>query len=185
MSGTADLPPFRYHPDPVATGSVTASAAGCVCCGQRRGYIYTGPVYAVDELTDCLCPWCIADGSAHAKYDAEFADRAGIGDYGSWEPVPEQVLDEVAYRTPGFSGWQQERWWTHCGDAAEFLGAAGRAEAEQAGEDFLAAIRADAGLVGDPYWTTYQAALSRDGGPTAYLFRCRHCLRYGGYSDCH
>ncbi|WP_327425888.1 CbrC family protein [Streptomyces sp. NBC_01236] len=28
---SAQLPFFRYHPDPVATGSVTASSKACVC----------------------------------------------------------------------------------------------------------------------------------------------------------
>ncbi len=38
------------------------------------------------------------------------------------------VIDEVSGRTPGFSGWQQERWLVHCGDACAFLGPAGRTE---------------------------------------------------------
>jgi uncharacterized protein len=40
-----DLPVFRYHPDPIASGSIVASGAQCACCGARRGFIYTGPVY--------------------------------------------------------------------------------------------------------------------------------------------
>jgi uncharacterized protein CbrC (UPF0167 family) len=36
--------------------------------------------------------------------------------------VPADVVEEVAHRTPGFSTLQQARWWTHCGDAAAFLG---------------------------------------------------------------
>jgi len=60
-----DLPVFRYHPDPIASGSVVASAAECVCCGEARGFIYTGPAYCEAELEEALCPWCIADGSAH------------------------------------------------------------------------------------------------------------------------
>ncbi|WP_264169817.1 CbrC family protein [Burkholderia cepacia] len=42
------LPAFRYHPDPLATGSVIRSDARCVCCGDARGYVYAGPVHAVD-----------------------------------------------------------------------------------------------------------------------------------------
>ncbi|MDV6288509.1 CbrC family protein [Streptomyces rochei] len=29
-------------------------------------------MYAVEELSNLLCPWCIGDGSAAAKYDAYF-----------------------------------------------------------------------------------------------------------------
>jgi uncharacterized protein CbrC (UPF0167 family) len=179
-----DLPRFKYHPDPVATGSVAASDAECPCCQKARGFAYTGPVYSTEEI-DGLCPWCIADASAHERYKCEFVDAAGIGGYEAWDAVPEPVIEEVAYRTPGFSGWQQERWWTHCGDAAEFLGPVGREEALRAGNQFLTAIRTDAGLDEGPQWTEYLQALQRDRGPTAYLFRCRHCGQLGGYSDIH
>ena len=30
----------------------------------------------------------------------------------------------------------------------------------------------------------YLKALSKDGSPAAYLFKCRYCGKYGGYSDC-
>jgi len=43
--------------------------------------------------------------------DDEFIHRAGL------------VVEEVAYRTPGFSGWQQERWWTHCREWRNCCGA--------------------------------------------------------------
>jgi uncharacterized protein CbrC (UPF0167 family) len=69
-----------------------------------------------------VCPWCIADGSAHAKWDAEFTDRGAIGGMGHWCEVPQEVREEVAFRTPGISTIQEARWWTHCGDAAEFVG---------------------------------------------------------------
>ncbi|MGI9318781.1 MAG: CbrC family protein [bacterium] len=179
------LPKFKYHPDPLGTGSIIESEVTCECCKVSRGYIYTGPVYAEEELADCICPWCIADGSAHEVFDAEFADLDGVGDYGSWESVPQVVAEEVAFRTPGFSGWQQERWWTHCGDAAEFLGPVGSTEAEKMGIEFLKTIRNDAGMEEDPFWKDYLAALHVKNGPTAYAFRCRHCGKIGGYSDCH
>lgn len=34
-------------------------------------------------------------------------------------------------------------------------------------------------------WAEYLAALDRDHGPTAYVFRCRKCQQLGGYSDHH
>ena len=48
MNTPETLPAFRYHPDPVDTGSVTVSDAKCVVCNERRGFIYAGPVYAED-----------------------------------------------------------------------------------------------------------------------------------------
>lgn len=177
------LPTFAYHPDPTATGSIKPSHDTCECCGRARGYAYAGPAYAVREL-DVLCPWCIADGSAHATFDVEFTDRDGIGDHGCWGTVSKDIADTIAHRTPGFSGWQQERWWVCCNDAAAFLGRAGIADLEAHGADAVAAIRAECGLAGAA-WDAYARALDRDAGPTAYVFRCRHCRKVGGYSDCH
>lgn len=177
------LPTFKYHPDPIETDSIKSSDAKCICCGQERGYIYVGPVFSVEELSEGICPWCIADGSAHAKFDAEFTDAAGVGDYGSWDAVPQEVVDEVAFRTPGFSGWQQERWWTHCGDAAAFLGRAGYGEVSKYGSELMNAIQRDVKMDGDS-WKEYLTELDKDGAPCAYVFRCLHCGALGGYSDC-
>jgi uncharacterized protein CbrC (UPF0167 family) len=109
------LPTFRHHPDPVATGSIEASNGTCPCCEQARGFAYVGPVYAEGEV-EGLCPWCIADGSAAERFGAELTEVDG--------DVPEPVLVELTTRTPGFIGWQQERWLTHCGDGAAYLGKA-------------------------------------------------------------
>ena len=178
------LPTFRYHPDPLTTGSVAKSDTECVCCKKARGFIYTGLVYAVEEYDQCICPLCIADGSAHKKLGAIFTDDAGIGGGGMWDEVAQAVIEEVAYRTPGFSGWQQEQWWTHCGDAAQFIGRAGRKELKALGPQALAAIQESAGLSDGPEWDQLLAALDKEGSPTAYMFRCTKCGQLGGYQDC-
>lgn len=178
------LPTFKYHPDPLATGSVRQDQAKCACCGKATGYVYTGPVYAQDQLDEQICPWCIADGSAHDRFDAEFTDEAGIGGGGQWESVSDEVISEVAHRTPGFSGWQQEQWWTHCGDAAAFIGKAGRKELDELGPQAIAAIQDSTGLSDGPEWDRFYSALDKDGSPTAYLFRCIKCGQIGGYQDC-
>lgn len=177
------LPDFKYHPDPIATGSVVESDTECASCGRARGFAYSGPVYATEEYDDCICPWCIADGSAHEKLGASFTDEAGIGGNGLWDEVPESVIEEVAYRTPGFTGWQQEQWWSHCGDAAQFLGRMGNEELTALGVPAITAIQESAGLVDGLEWERLFASLDREGSPTAYLFRCRACGRLGGYQD--
>jgi len=176
------LPIFVYHPDPISTGSIQRSDATCRCCEQPRGYIYTGPVYAEEEFDEALCPWCIADGSAAQRFSAEFTDSAGVGGYGEWPDVPEAVIWEVSQRTPGFSGWQQERWWTCCNDAGQFLGPAGHDELTGRWPEAIPVIEMESGL--DKHqWATYFGELNREYGPTAYVFRCRHCGQLGGYSD--
>src|SRR5512135_730287 len=106
------LPVFRYHPDPVRTGSVVASEKTCVCCSTARGYAYADVPYTEQDVEpETICPWCIADGSAHDKLDAEFIDAAAIPD-----DVPEEAIDEIAYRTPGYASWQGEVWLSCCDD---------------------------------------------------------------------
>lgn len=115
--------------------------------------------------------WCIADGSAAEQFDAEFTD---VG-WGVPPEVPDAVLQEVATRTPGFSGWQQEHWLYHCGDAAAFLGRVGWTGLQphpDAIESLQQEQSADALM-----------ALDVDGAATAYLFRCRHCGRHIAYAD--
>ncbi len=114
------FPEFPYHPDPVQTGAVIAATTPCALCGHAYGCIYVGPVFAVDEdVPSPLCPWCIADGSAAARLQVEFTDvrRDDVPD-----DVPGRVLDEIAERTPGFSGHRQEHWLYHCADGAAFVG---------------------------------------------------------------
>ncbi|GAA3069926.1 CbrC family protein [Streptomyces glomeratus] len=164
---TAELPSFPYHPDPLATGSVVAADTECLCCGLRRGYVYVGPVYAVADVRAELCPWCIADGSAAERFGAQFTEVTG--------EAPKSVVRTVERCTPGFSGWQQERWLTHCGDAAEYLGRAGAKE--------LADHPEAAQSLRETLGETFFASLDADGQPTAYLFRCRSCAQHVAYAD--
>jgi uncharacterized protein CbrC (UPF0167 family) len=179
-SGLPELPRFRYHPDPLATGSLVAADVTCAGCERRRPFTYAGPVYAEANLRKVLCPWCIADGTAAQRFGAQFTDV----DWTVPGDVPDAATDEVLHRTPGFVGWQQERWLHHCGDAAAFLGAAGAAELADL-PDALEALRAEArGSRWSPGETDeYLAALDRDGQPTAYLFRCLVCGTQLAYSD--
>ena len=136
-------------------------------------------------MKDRLCPWCIADGCAHEKYNVEFIDPIAVGNYGLWDKVPPKVVEEIAFRTPGFTSWQEGRWWTHCGDGAEFLGFAGKEESISLGSEFLQALRSDIDMKEDKEWQDYLNTLNKDKGPTAYIFRYKQCGKYGGYSDFH
>jgi uncharacterized protein CbrC (UPF0167 family) len=177
------LPKFKYHPDPVGTGHIEESDTECVCCGQARGYIYVGPVFAQDELDDSICPWCIQDGSAYEEFNASFTDEDGFTTAeGEPADLPEEVVDEVAHRTPGFTGWQQERWLACCDDAAAFIGQAGHAELKSKYRDAIPGLRAESGL-DDEEWESFYQSLTKEGSPTAYVFRCLHCRQYLAYAD--
>lgn len=166
----SELPVFRYHPDPVATGAIRENhALACPCCGLLTGWIYATTPYGPGDPPADLCPWCIADGSAARQFGADFVSDI-VGE------VPASVADEVHLRTPGFISWQGEQWLTHCGDAAAFLGPAGWEELKHL-PDARAALR-DEGCD-----DATQALMRKDGDLTAYLFRCLHCDRHLACAD--
>ena len=120
LEAAPPFPDFPYHPDPRGTGSIVASTIPCALCGHAYGYVYVGPVFAADDMIDGpFCPWCIADGSAALRLQVEFTD---VRNEDVPDDVPGRVLDEIAERTPGFSGHQQEHWLYHCADGAAFIG---------------------------------------------------------------
>jgi uncharacterized protein len=177
------LPVFKYHPDPVAAGMIAESDSPCLDCNQIRGYIYNGPVYSerFDHLTGCLCPWCIADGSAAKRFGATFTDT------GTLDGISSEVREELEQRTPGFDAWQQEQWLACCSDGAAFLGLAGFRELKNNyPKEALEAVR---NLVRDDYELTgkdlreFLEGLTKDGEPTAYIFRCLHCKQFLAYAD--
>ncbi len=141
--------------------------------------MYTGPVYCMETLASEPCPWCIADGSLAARYDAELVDV-----YDAPGNVPEGTLETISRRTPGFSGWQQERWLFHCGDGAVFLGPVGASELA-AFPDAREMLRFENSTGGSSpeQVEEFLAALDKDGNPTAYLFRCRMCGSRLAYAD--
>ena len=176
------LPTFKYHRDPVMSGSVVECGNLCRCCAERRGYIYTGPVYTEEEdLDDALCPWCIASGAAFEKFGAFFVDEAMLP-----EELAEEVVNEIVCRTPGFNAWQTERWFACCGDAMTFLAPVGVAELRrqfpQLEGSVMANIVYDIGISGGEARRALEA-LDRDQGPTAFLFECTHCGSQQSYVD--
>ncbi len=195
---TADPPavPVPPDPEPVATGSVTASDEPCVCCGQERGWVYTGPVYAADAPDTGICPYCIAFGTAAEHYDAFFTDGIeGIEGIEGDGDVPQDVVTAVLRRTPGFAARQSPRWltrWlTHCGDSAAFLGLAGAGAGElkaypDAVDHLTSAGSAPSGSGRPPRSRTFSARSPRTTSRpriSSDLFRCRVCEAHPAYVD--
>ena len=172
-------PDFRYHPDPIASGSVVPSDATCACWGQARGFAYAGPVYA-EEAVDALCPWCIASGAAHEKFDAEFVDPE------AFDGVPDDAVETIVERTPGFNAWQGERWPACCDDATAFLTPAGIAEIRGTYRSMEGAVLShiihELQVSGGAALRMLES-LRADESPTAFLFQCLHCERQHVYVD--
>jgi uncharacterized protein len=176
-----DLPVFKYHRDPILSGSVEESKKKCKCCKQARGYIYSGPVYAEKDLDNAICPWCIADGSAHTKFDATFVEADDFP-----EDVPPEAALEVSCRTPGYSTWQSQRWFSCCGDAMTFVEPAGIAEIRKSYPELEGSVMGN--IVHDLEVSGSAAnrlleSLRRDAGPTAYVFQCTKCGAYRSFVD--
>lgn len=176
----AALPRFPYHPNPLETEAflLADSPVTCDCCGTPTQIYYDGPFYAVENVRH-LCPECISSGKAAEQYDAAFQDEESLEE-GVDSP---EKLDELIHRTPGYHGWQQEYWRTHCGDYCAFAGYVGYRELKQMGivDEIL----------DDGMWQNWGAEpeeqlknMVNGGGVQGYLFQCLHCGKHLLWSDC-
>lgn len=167
----ADLPEFKYNPNAVKLGIIKKEKTTCPVCEQARDYVYQGPFYSVEDV-EGICPWCIKDGSAANKYNGEFQDAASCDEVDR----PEYII-ELTKRTPGYSGWQQERWLSHCGDFCALQSYVGWAEIKDFQEelsDDLSEIRSDHGLTQGEL----EKYLVNNGSMQGYLFKCIHCGKH-------
>jgi len=163
------LPAFKYHPDPISTGSVIRSDAKCRCCGERRGAIYTSTIYCVEDLENDICPWCIADGSAAKKLNATFCDDRPLREAG----IEASIVQEITTKTPGYDTWQQDVWLTHCKDACAFLGEASKNDVLSIAFEGL---QVAGGEEMDAKTIRIIAQNYRPkGSPAFYKFKCLHC----------
>lgn len=172
------IPAFKYHPNCIENEVFEKVKDGeevtCMCCGTHPEYYYDTMMYAIEDV-DCLCPQCIADGSAAKKFDGEFIQDAEPLDGGA------DKKDELFHRTPGLVTWQGEFWLACCNDYCAFIAYVGTKELEQMGiadEVFEDYARQGAYRIDDvrPY-------LAKNGGMAGYLFRCLHCGKYRIWVD--
>lgn len=175
---TCALPFFRYHPDPIATGAVEASPLACACCGRARGYVYALHVYCAAEVGR-VCPWCIADGAAARMFDATFVDTRSLERVG----IRDDVVREVAERTPGYLCWQSHDWMACCGDACEFHGDAPEEEMRRLDQDGLVRL-SEASMFDVEDLRGMIATYVSGCSPAFYKFVCRHCGRVHYNADC-
>lgn len=165
------LPHFKYHPDPLYTGSFAAlqEPVLCQCCQQPTKIVYKGPFYTVGN-EKIFCAACIASGDAARKFDGAFQDAY------STDPVSDPAkLDELIHRTPGYCGWQQEYWPAHCDDYCAYIGPVGAEELQRQG---LWAEVLETGNWDEQTIDMLQSCLQPTGSIQGYLFRCLHCGKH-------
>ncbi len=142
--------------------------------------MYVGPIYVVEDIIE-VCPWCVADGSAAAKWDASFNVIQGVP--GS---VPDSVVLEIKARTPGFETWEENHWLYAGSDAMVFLGEVmGR---EVLDEDDTSKVEACLKALQELNWTPEESrkvlrAVTIAGQPAIYLFQDRHTGDYAAYAE--
>ena len=169
-----NLPHFLYHPDPLATGSfVEGEAKLCPSCGKESNVYYALIPYCIDNIKN-LCPFCISNGQAAKKFDAEFIQDA------EWQGELDLEKDKLLFcQTPGYISWQGEHWLCCCQDYCAYLGTVGTKELKVMGiaEQVLADYEAC------EEYQEVEDYLVKDGPICGYLFRCLHCQKYQIWVD--
>lgn len=163
------LPHFIYHPDPLSTGAfVEGEAKLCPSCGKESNIYYNLMPYCIDNIKN-LCPFCIANGLAAKKFDAEFVQDA------EWQGELDSEKNQLLYcQTPGYSSWQGENWLSCCQDYCAYLGTVGTRELKAMG--IAEQVLADYEERGE--YQDIEEYLVKDGSLCGYLFRCLHCQKY-------
>ena len=165
-----ELPDFKYHPDPVGTGAIVSSSEECCCCSKSRGFIYVGNIYWERDESYKLCPWCIADGSAAARFGASFADSTPLINAG----ITTEIAEEINRRTPGYESWQGEWWLSHCNDACEYLGDASEKDVRNATSATVEEWKREYNQ-NDDGWGWVSEGYTPGNDSALYKFKCRHC----------
>ena len=172
-----EFPIFEYFPDPIGNGCMVEKNGSCPCCEQDRAVMYVGPIYCVDDVSE-VCPWCIADGSAAAKWSASFNDLYNIPD-----GVPQHVVRTIDSRTPGYSTWQGNTWLFSENDALVFVGEViGSAIVRKSETEKINACRN--ALVDWNFPSDFDLSNVVIGGqPAIYLFQDKETAEYRAYAD--
>lgn len=97
---TNEIPHFKYHLDPLKTGSAEKREFICACCQQSSHYAYTGTQISIQDPEKALCFVCIKNGSAAQKFDLKFTWFRTDSDR-----VDPAEIEELENRTPGYCGW--------------------------------------------------------------------------------
>ncbi|EAY26940.1 CbrC family protein [Microscilla marina] len=177
-----DLPVFKYNPDPVRLGVIKKERTHCPVCQQERAYVYTGPFYTTAQVRG-ICPWCIKDGSAAQRFQGTLQDYLAIEGISPDPSTPHtinyasDVIDELLERTPGYRGWQQEVWLSHCNEPCAIIDYVGWKEIAHLQEELMPDL-SDIQSRWNISQTELQGLLTKPGDIQGYLFRCVKCNKH-------
>jgi uncharacterized protein len=170
------IPSFKYNPDPFKIRVFKEENAICPCCQKNTPVVYCGPFYAVERVKG-ICPDCIKDGSAAKKFHGKFQDTA------SCEDVEDRAfIDELTHRTPGYHGWQQEIWLSHCGDFCQIIDYVGWDEIKHLQHELMDDLENLASRF-NMSLERFSKFLQNDGVIQGYLFKCVRCGKHRLHAD--
>ena len=89
--------------------------------------------------------------------------------------IPEDELDELIHRTPGYWAWQQEEWLVHCNSPCAFIGYVGWNEIKDQLDRFID-LEKDCQRFNEKWGITELSENLFNGSSCqGYLFECIHC----------
>jgi uncharacterized protein CbrC (UPF0167 family) len=189
VSGASyEMPTFKYVRNPIENQIFSEAEEGeiilCDSCGKQTHY-YETVMYCEAEV-DAICPECIANGAAAAKFEGTFIETADEARAAVPDPAKQQELLE---RTPGLNSWNPLIWLAHCDDYCAFVTYAKIEQLEEMGiadevleefQDSIGAWETADGTQEYMYGPTedMREFLSEHGGLEGVLFQCLHCGKY-------
>ncbi|MDR3022071.1 MAG: CbrC family protein [Clostridiales bacterium] len=118
----SNYPQFKFNLNPLRTQAVIESSIPCECCGKIDKYSYIAGIdhYAKKEVPEIknLCLYCIYNGEAIKKFGGAFTDKSFIAN----KTASKEVTEEIMYRTPSFTTWQEKEWLSHCKMPCTYIG---------------------------------------------------------------
>ncbi len=143
MDKQFELPHFQYIPNAYELGLFELGQFICEICNTEQNYRYTGPIYMENEKSTGtfkvtstehkICPYCIENGKAAEKLNADFKDMDILEQscYNK-EYIDEEKCDAVIktwlLRSPNFKGLETELWPICCSNFTSFIGYLGVGE---------------------------------------------------------
>lgn len=191
---------FKFSPNAYDVDGIFKIVYNEVCsvCNEQADYKYTGPFYSV-EKPKCICDKCVKNGQAAKKYNGVF--QGGVqykGDYLSFvynddtkryedfgyndkpvivDEMQDEELNELLFRTPGYSSWQEPLWLSHCDKFCQFIG-------EFTGEEIKKFQNELEGSIKDKFTEEIKRIENEitleieDCSASFYLFKCINCGVY-------
>lgn len=120
-----------------------------------------------------MCPECIISGKASKELGVFFH-------YPEELQANEAAVDEVSYRTPGYTSWQKERWLACCNDLCVFHGCLKSEDITRMGieHEIMIALEENEDYIAMNLPINVIIYSINSGDIDLCVFECMHCGKY-------